>query len=339
MTPSTRSGLAAAAALFTLTACASPVATSSPPTQTAVPPATSPEVDMATTTTQPVTAPHTTPPPTEPLTVATDDPGDLYSVELASGAVSRLTTDPRLDGAPAWMPDGERLLFGRLVSGTEPTTGNSEIFVGAANGTAEQQLTDHPAGDVTPRPSPDGASVVFGSDRDGNWEIYLLTLSNSQLRRLTNDPAADRFPAFSPDGHTIIFTSDRGGDDDVYTIDVTGSQIRRLTTTPGTDWLAAYSPDGATIAFATDHSIDLIEADGTARRTLSEDAANHPSWSPDGRQIAAVTLTERGHFAICTIDASTATLTVVTDDAVDAFYPAWSPDGNTIAYARATPRD
>lgn len=119
-------------------------------------------------------------------------------------------------------------------------------------------------------------------------------------------------------------------------MDVTGSQIRRLTTTPGTDWLVEYSPDGAAIAFATDHSIDLMDANGTNRRTVNADAANHPSWSPDGRRIAAVTRTARGHFAICTIDVSTAALTVVTDDAIDAFYPAWSPDGDIIVFTRET---
>ena len=46
--------------------------------------------------------------------------------------------------------------------------------------------------------------------------------------------------------------------------------------------------------------------------------------------------TARGHFAICTIDVSTAALTVVTDDAIDAFYPAWSPDGDIIVFTRET---
>ena len=91
-----------------------------------------------------------------------------------------------------------------------------------------------------------------------------------------------------------MFTSDRAGDDDLYLMDATGSDVRRLTDTPGTDWLAEFSPDGATIAFATDHSIDLIDTDGTNRTTLTADAANHPSWSPDGRRIAAVTLDRAG---------------------------------------------
>jgi Tol biopolymer transport system component len=122
-----------------------------------------------TTTTQPVTLVRTSAPPTPALSLpATEDPGDLYALDIASGTIRRLTSDPRLDGAPAWMPAGEQLLFGRLVSGADPTTGNSEVFLAVADGTLEQQLTDHPAPDFTPRSSPDGSTIVFTTERDGN---------------------------------------------------------------------------------------------------------------------------------------------------------------------------
>ena len=62
-------------------------------------------------------------------------------------------------------------------SGSDPTNGNADIFIAAADGTAQRQLTDHPASDVTPRSSPDGTSVVFTSERDGNPEIYVLVLA------------------------------------------------------------------------------------------------------------------------------------------------------------------
>ena len=337
MTPPSKSNVAIVAMMAMLAGCgAGSEATSGPSTGTTIAPQpTTPPTSTSTpTTTQPVTVSHTSVTPTTTSTSAIADPGDLYALDLASGGLRRLTTDPRLDGSPAWMPDGKRLLFGRLVSGSDPANGNVDVFLIAADGTGEQRLTDHPSNDVTPRSSPDGTSVVFTSERDGNPEIYLLVLATWELRRLTNDPAGDRFPAFSPDGNTIVFTSDRAGGDDLYLMDSTGTNIRQLTDTPGTDWLAEFSPDGTTIAFATDHSIDLIDTDGTNRTTVTENAANHPSWSPNGRRIAAVTQTEDGDFAICTIDISTAAVTVLTDAAHD-FYPAWSPDGDTIVFTRA----
>ena len=186
----TQSTLAFATMLSTLATCgAAPDAASDPPTGTVAAASTDPSLSAApTTTTQPVTVTNTSAAPTTTSVPAVADPGDLYALDLASGQISRLTTDPGLDGAPAWMPDGERLLFGRLDAGSDPTNGNADIFIVAADGTAEQRLTDHPASDVTPRSSPDGTSVVFTSERDGNPEIYVLVLATRALRRLTNDP-------------------------------------------------------------------------------------------------------------------------------------------------------
>jgi Tol biopolymer transport system component len=339
MRPPTRLPVAIGLLLAALAGCGTPGATSDPragTTVTAQPAITaSSSTTTPTTTTSPVTVTHTSV-ATTTTARGVADPGDLYAVDIASGEIDRLTTDPRLDGAPAWLPNGEQLLFGRLVSGTDLANGNADIFLMAADGTAEHRLTDHPANDLNARPAPDGISIVFTSERDGNPEIYLLVLATGELRRLTNDPASDRYPAFSPDGQTIAFTSDRAGDDDLYLMDAAGSNVRALTDTPGTEWLAEFSPDGATIAFATDHSIDLVNVDGSNRTTLTRNAANHPSWSPEGDRIAAVTLTEQGYFAICIIEVPTGALTVITDAAANDFYPAWSPDGDTIVFTRAS---
>ena len=323
MKPPTRSTIAVVTMVATVAACSAAsdaTSGSSDGNESSVAPrGTTPATSTASpTSTQLVTVTATSgAAPTITSTPARADPRDVYALDLVSGTTSRLTADPRLDGAPAWMPDGERLLFGRLESGSNPTIGNADTFLITADGTTEPRLTDHPASDVIPRSSPDRTTVVFTSERDGKPEIYRLDLATRALRRLTNEPAGDRFPAFSPDGHTIVLTSDRAGSDDVYLMDAGGSAVRRLTDTPGADWLVEFSPGGASIALPTDHSIDVIDSKGSNRIALTADAANHPSWSPDGRRIAAVTRNERGDFAICTIDVSTAAITVLTGD----FYP------------------
>lgn len=258
------------------------------------------------------------------------DPGDLYAVDLASGRTTQLTTYPGIDGAPAWMPDGQHLLFGRAPA--DAPTGAGDVYLLTIDGLAERRLTDTPANDETPRSSPDGDSIVFMSTRDGNPELYLLTLESSTVRRLTRDPGADRFPAFSPDGASIVFTSDRAGNEDLYSLRLADLTTRRLTDGPAPELLPAFSPDGRTIAFTTGHAIEVVDSNGSNRRTLTRDAANHPSWSPDGQRLAAVTQTGSGALVICIIDVASGSITTVTDDHADAFYPAWSPDGSTIVF-------
>jgi hypothetical protein len=89
---------------------------------------------------------------------------------------------------------------------------NWEIFLNDGSDLfALTRLTTHPAGDYTPKLSPDTTKVVFASNRDGNMEIYRVNSDGTGLTRLTNDPAADGEPAWSSDGQKIIFVSERNG--------------------------------------------------------------------------------------------------------------------------------
>jgi TolB protein len=46
--------------------------------------------------------------------------------------------------------------------------------------------------------SPDGARLVFVSERDGNPEIYSMTADGADPRRLTSDNALDEPVAWLP---------------------------------------------------------------------------------------------------------------------------------------------
>lgn len=65
----------------------------------------------------------------------------------------------------------------------------------ALDGTGLQRITNDPAEERLPAWSPDGASIVFASDRDGNEEIYVASPDGTGLVNLTTDPVDD----FAPD--------------------------------------------------------------------------------------------------------------------------------------------
>lgn len=276
------------------------------------------------------TSQRAVPPPTTQKPHNDRNPGDLYVIDIESRHIQRLTKDPRIDGAPSWSPDGQSIVFGRLEAGEDPVSGNSDIHIIRADGSNDRNVTDDPATDQNGRYLPDGRRIVFSSNRSGNADIYLAMLDGTAVQRLTDDPGEDRFPEPSGDGH-IVFVSDRGGDSDLYVMAIDGSAVTRLTSDPGLEMLPAVSPDGHTIAFTTETNISLMDTSGTNRRVLAK-AGNHPSWSPDGTSIAAVTKSPDGDFAIAIIDATTGTVTALTDDEADDFYPSWSPNGATIAF-------
>jgi TolB protein len=95
----------------------------------------------------------------------------------SDSALKRLTALPTLETTPAWSPDG------RFIAFVSDRDSNSEIYVLDtscldAPATCEstlRRITTHPARDITPSWSPDGARLLFASNRNaGNWAIYAL---------------------------------------------------------------------------------------------------------------------------------------------------------------------
>ena len=92
------------------------------------------------------------------------------------------------------------------------------------DGYNQVNLTNHPASDTDPKFSPDGARIVFISDRDNSADIFIMDLDwrGGYIRynginqlNLSVNHAYDGNPQFSPDGMKIFFETNR---DDNYEI-------------------------------------------------------------------------------------------------------------------------
>ena len=155
----------------------------------------------------------------------------------------RSTPTPLDVQTPAWSPDGRKIAF---VSRRD---GNSEIYVINADGSGQENLTQHPARDSHPSWSRDGRKLAFVSRRDGNSEIYVMNADGSAQENLTRQPANDSHPSWSPDGRKLAFVSRRDGNSDIYVMNADGSGLRNVTRAPSNDLDPAWSPDGRAIAF------------------------------------------------------------------------------------------
>lgn len=140
---------------------------------------------------------------------------DIYVVEVATGGLTRLTTDPARDEYPAVSPDGSRIAF------TRQSQGDADIYVMGADGSDVTQLTSGEGIDLRPAWSPDGTKIVF--ERDGG--IHVMNADGSGLSRLSEGPAEDRDSVWAPDGTVIGFVRDG----DIYTMDPAGTTLTRIT--------------------------------------------------------------------------------------------------------------
>ena len=127
----------------------------------------------------------------------TDDPinsatAEIYTIDLAeTGKPVRLTNNEEEERAPAWSPDGKRIVFSCRRGGPD-----FEICVMNADGTGQVQLTDNSVPDLTASWSPDGKKIVFHrrAGGRGQFQLFLVNADGTGEVQLTFPPGLNAFP-------------------------------------------------------------------------------------------------------------------------------------------------
>jgi len=130
---------------------------------------------------------------------------DLYVAASDGRRARRLTDDHAQETAPAWSPDGKRLVFVRPAR-----TGNrSSLWRVGADRRGARRLTFGNV-DLEPSWSPRGDRIVFvritPSFESGIWEIRA---DGSGLRRILPGLQGATDPVWSPDGSKLLLTDGR----------------------------------------------------------------------------------------------------------------------------------
>jgi hypothetical protein len=130
------------------------------------------------------------------------DRSELAIVGIDGKGVRDLTRSPvgAQWSGPAWHPNGRRIVASRWTSG-----GWSDLFRLDVTTGEVVELTHDRARDVEPNWTPDGAYVVFRSDRDGISNIYARRESDGAVLRATNVLGGAFNPA--PGADALLFSS------------------------------------------------------------------------------------------------------------------------------------
>lgn len=177
--------------------------------------------------------------------------------------------------APAWTPDGKRIIY----RGTR--NGFQNLFWKAADGTgAEERLTTK--ADVVQTPtsvSPDGRWVMFDENTTAGGEIWRLSLERTTSAE-ANAPmllADGRDGQVSPDGRWLAYISHVTGRDEIYVQPFPGPGPREPISTGGGK-SPLWSRDGKELFFVTPDQ--LLVVDVTTTPTFS---ASAPRMLYEGR--------------------------------------------------------
>ena len=207
--------------------------------------------------------------------------GDLYRLDLRTGAELRLTDDPTRDSAAAWSPDGRFIYF------TKRKDGFDRIARMNSDGRGMIYLTDGAWHDVVPSVSPDGKSLVFHTYRYGEGsDLEMIDLATARSGRITHVAGASHdYEPFFATNTTVIFSSNRGGGHHrLYVASIAGGEARLLADTGADAWGGRYSPATGDVLFftGTSNSWRLMRvplAGGEAVQVIADGNSNYmPDW-------------------------------------------------------------
>ena len=177
---------------------------------------------------------------------------DLFLHSLVDGRTERLTTDAFADLQPAWSPDGRELLFITDRHSSRLDTLSFGPLSLATLNVSSRQITAVPVGGrglvASPQWSPDGASILFVSDRSGRPDVYRVARAGGEPVALTAIPTGvsgitPLSPALSVAriGGQAAYTVFRDGG---YEIRLLGEDAETTVADPPTTDLALLPPSG-----------------------------------------------------------------------------------------------
>ena len=220
---------------------------------------------------------------------------DIYVQRVGGHNPVNLTDDcPKDDTAPAFSPDGDRLVYHSECEG-------GGLFVMGATGESRRRIAEQ---GHDPSWSPDGRSVVAASEqsvsplsRNAESRLSIVDVASGTARVLLEQDAMQ--PAWSPDGRRIAFWGLRGGPGgtgrrDIWTVPAEGGEAVEVTRDEFVDWSPTWSPDARHLYFSSGRGGTLnlwrIRVD-TATGALGGDA--EPVTTP-ARASGPLTLSREG---------------------------------------------
>lgn len=272
-------------------------------------------------------------------------PEDLYRL--------RVPTEPRI------APDGRSAAITIATVAPGYDGYRQAIWAVDLEGGASRQLTLGTRHDHGARPSPDGRTLAFLSDRrlygedplpgserepdkreDGS-QVHLLPLDGGEARRLTDLPRGVDGCWWAPDGRRLLVSSSSAAADRK-----TDARLRRVAEQkPGQpprsdirylDRLGYLFNGRGFVDDRVSHLWVVDATSGEARQlTRGRTGEESPAWSPDGTRIAFAADRRTGddlsfRSDVWVVDVATGRITRITGGGGVFFSPSWLPDGRTL---------
>lgn len=217
------------------------------------------------------------------------DRGDLWTIDVKSGAHRPLITGGASAGAPRWSPDGTKLIY------STSTDGKPDLRLYYFDSDRSVSLSQFNYGPGSATWSPDGSTIAFtmftpgetpsfakpiaqpegaewsppmrvfddlqfrfdgaGYLKEGATHVYTLSAEGGTPRQITDGEADFRAPTWLGNDTLLVVGNDVEDRDldpiesEIYAVDLTDLSRAALTSRDGPDANPSVSPDGSKIAY------------------------------------------------------------------------------------------
>jgi TolB protein len=224
------------------------------------------------------------------------------------------------------------------VDGKAPNQ-HYQLIIADADGENPRKVLQSDRPLMSPAWSADGKWLAYVSFERRVSAVYVQEVSSGKRSMVSARAGINGAPAWSPDGRKLALTlSGNNGNLDIYLLDLGSQALTRLTEDPGIDTEASFAPDGSAIYFTSDRSgspqvykLGLTGGDRPRRITFTGTYNARPRVSPDGKQLAVLTLDD-GAYRIAIQDLATNTVQVLSKGRQDES-PSYAPNGAMVILA------
>jgi len=257
--------------------------------------------------------------------------GSVWSMDMESGSIKRITSGGFGDDFPMVSPDGKEIIF------KSTRQGNGDIWSIDSSGKNYRRLTFEDYPEFYPAWSPDGTKVSYVTNKGGIFDVWVMDRDGRNKKKLTkylskgawglrfdyNDlvEAGYYHVSWHPNGTKIALTTwDSDKKESYLTMLDFGKDINRVVEElpDETDTLKEYTLIG--------------EKELTGGGNYDDFG---PSFSPDGKTIFFAS-NRKGNWDIWSIGVEDDGLKQITEDTTNEIAPVFSPDGKEIAFLKKT---